>query len=150
MSTALCTSPRVIAIQILGQQIPQIYRHTLVLSLAYPGSSSRHIMRRLILTMVAGATTPGSVRNNLQKAAADKDVNVSMSSLFCWRECIDPYHPTGNKAREQVVGVDLINLVTFLKAWQEAHLNEMVVFIYNKGGPLYPIAVISKRMTSCR
>jgi hypothetical protein len=51
----------------------------------------------------------------------------------------------GNKAREQVVGVDLINLVSFLRAWLEAHLEEMAVFLYNKGGPLYSIKVISKR-----
>jgi hypothetical protein len=36
--------------------------------------------------------------------------------------------------------------VTFLKAWPEAHLNEMAIFIYNEGGPLYPITVISKRL----
>jgi hypothetical protein len=50
----------------------------------------------------------------------------------------------GNKAREQVVGVDLINLATFLRAWPKAHLEEMTVFLYNKGGPLYSIKVISK------
>jgi hypothetical protein len=42
------------------------------------------------------------------------------------------------------VGADLINLVTFLKAWPEAHLDVIAIFIYNKGGPLYPITVISK------
>ncbi len=44
------------------------------------------------------------------------------------------------------MGVDLINLVTFLKASPEAHLDEMAIFIYNKGRPLYPIMVISKRL----
>jgi hypothetical protein len=69
-----------------------------------------------------------------------------MSSLCYWRERLDSYCPTGNKARDQVVGVDLINLMTFLRAWPEAHLIEMAVFTYNEGRPLYPITVISKRL----
>ena len=61
-------------------------------------------------------------------------------------EGLEPYRATGNKAREQIVmGVDLVNLVTFLhKAWSESQLEEMAVFLYNKGGPLYSIDVISK------
>jgi hypothetical protein len=82
----------------------------------------------------------------LAKVAAGKDVDVSMSSLCCWRERLDPYCLMGNKAMDQVMGVDLINLVTFLKVWPKAHLNEMAIFINNKGGPLYPIMVISKRL----
>jgi hypothetical protein len=78
------------------------------------------------------------------KAAAGKAVDVTEASILRWRERLHPYRPTGNKAREQVVGVDLINLVTFLKAWPEAHLNEIAIFIYNKGGLLYPITDISK------
>jgi hypothetical protein len=87
---------------------------------------------------VAGATTNWFHQEQLAKAPAGKDANVSVASLGCWRECIDLYHTTGNKAREQVVGVDLINLVTFLKAWPEAHLDEMAIFIYNKGGHSTP------------
>jgi hypothetical protein len=83
-------------------------------------------------------------QEQLAKVAAGKDVNVLESSLCHWRERLDPYCPTGNKAREQVAGVDLINFLTFLKAWPKAHLDEMAIFIYSKGGPLYPITVISK------
>jgi hypothetical protein len=83
-------------------------------------------------------------QEHLAKAAAGKAVDVSKSSILCWRECLDPYPPMGNKAREQVMGVDLINLVTFLKAWPKAHLDEMAIFIYNKGGALYPITIVSK------
>jgi hypothetical protein len=50
-------------------------------------------------------------------------------------------------AREQVVGVDMINLVTFLRAWPEATLDEMAVFLYNEGGPLYSKKRLSERLT---
>ena len=49
-------------------------------------------------------------------------------------------------SRSWVMGVDLVNLVTFLRAWSESHLEEMAVFLYNKGEPLYSIDVISKRL----
>ncbi len=75
-------------------------------------------------------------KKQLVKAQAGEDVDVSRWSLRHWRECLHPYCQTGNKAQEQVMGVDLINLVTFLRAWPEATLDEMVVFLYNKGGPI--------------
>jgi hypothetical protein len=78
-------------------------------------------------------------QEQLAKMAAGEDVNVSVSSLCCWRERLDPYCPTWNKAREQVVGADLINLVTFLKAWPETNLDEMAVFIYKEGGRSTPL-----------
>jgi hypothetical protein len=53
-------------------------------------------------------------QEQLAKAATGKDVDISMSSLCHWRVLLHPYHPTGNKAKEQVVEVDLINLVTFI------------------------------------
>jgi hypothetical protein len=56
-------------------------------------------------------------QEQLAKVSTGKAVDVSKASILCWRECLHPYCPTGNKFREQVVGVDLINLVTFLKAW---------------------------------
>ena len=82
----------------------------------------------------------------LARAQAGEDVDVSLSSLRRWGERLHPYRQTGNKAREQVVGVDLINLVTFLRAWPEATLDEMAVFLYNEGGPLYSKQVLSKRL----
>ena len=33
------------------------------------------------------------------------------------------------------MGVDLVNLVTSLRGWPEATLEEMAIFLYNKGGP---------------
>ncbi len=82
----------------------------------------------------------------LARAQAGEDVDVSLSSIRRWGERLHPYRQTGNKAREQVVGVDLINLVTFLRAWPEATLDEMAVFLYNEGGPLYSKQVLSKRL----
>ena len=85
-------------------------------------------------------------REQLDKAAIGEDVDVSLSSIRQWRERLEPYRATGNKAREKIVGVDLINLVTFLRAWPESQLEEMAAFLYNKGGPLYLVDVISKRL----
>jgi len=82
----------------------------------------------------------------LAKAQAGEVVNVSESSLHRWRERLHPYCQTGNKAREQVVGVDMINLVTFLRAWPEATLDEMAVFLYNEGGQLYSKKRLSERL----
>jgi hypothetical protein len=82
----------------------------------------------------------------LAKAQAGKIVDVSKSSLCRWRERLHPYRQMGNKAREQVLGVDMINLVTFLRAWPEATLDKMAVFLYNKGGSLYLKQSISKRL----
>ena len=85
-------------------------------------------------------------REQLDKAAVGADVDVSLSSIRRWRESLEPYRATGNKAREKIVGVDLIYLVTFLRAWPESQLEEMAVFLYNEGGPLYSVDVISKRL----
>ncbi len=44
-----------------------------------------------------------------------------------------------NGPRTTVVGVDLLNLVTYITAWPDATLDEMAAFIYNEGGsPLPP------------
>jgi len=74
-------------------------------------------------------------KDQLAKAQAGEVVNVSESSLRRWRERLHPYRQTRNKAREQVVGVNMINLVSFLRAWPEATLDKMAVFLYNEGGP---------------
>jgi hypothetical protein len=43
-----------------------------------------------------------------------------------------------------IVGVDLLNLITFITAWMDATLVEMAVFIYNEEDALYSIQAISK------
>jgi hypothetical protein len=82
----------------------------------------------------------------LAKAQAGEVVDVSESSLRRWRERLHPYPQTENKAREQVMGVDMINLVTFLRAWPEDTLDEMAVFLYNEGGPLYSKKKLSEHL----
>ncbi len=42
--------------------------------------------------------------------------------------------------------MDIINLVTFLRAWPEATFDKMVVFLYNKGGPIYSKQVLSRHL----
>jgi hypothetical protein len=54
---------------------------------------------------------------------------------------------TGNRPRTVIVGVDLLNLITFITAWPDATHVEMAVFIYNEGGDLYSVQAISKRLT---
>jgi hypothetical protein len=44
-----------------------------------------------------------------------------------------------------IVGVDLLDLITFITAWPDATLIEMAVFIYNDGADLYSVQAISKR-----
>ncbi len=44
------------------------------------------------------------------------------------------------------MGVDLVNLVTLLRASPESQLEEMAVFLYHEGGPFYSINVISKHL----
>ena len=60
--------------------------------------------------------------------------------------CPGPYHQTGNRPRTTVVGVDLLNLVTYITAWPDATLDEMAAFIYNEGGDLYSRQAISNRL----
>jgi len=57
-----------------------------------------------------------------------------------------PFCQTGNRERTTIIGVDLLSLlVTYITTWPDATLDEMAVFIYNKGGVStparqYPIA----------
>jgi hypothetical protein len=78
-----------------------------VLGLAYPGNSSRHGVRSLVLlVVVARATTSGSARNSLRRCRPER-MSMSPNGPFAasWRERLHPHRQTENKAREQVVGV---------------------------------------------
>jgi hypothetical protein len=57
-----------------------------------------------------------------------------------------PHRCTGNRARTQIVGTDLINLVVLLFAHPDATIDEMAAHIYNEGGELYSSQQISKRL----
>ena len=74
----------------------------------------------------------------LEKFHAGEEIQVSLSFIYRWDVRPGPYHQTGNRPRMTVVGVDLLNLVTYITAWPDATLNEMAAFIYNKGGVSIP------------
>ena len=57
-----------------------------------------------------------------------------------------PHRCTGNRARTQIVGTDLINLVVLLFAHPDDTIDEMAAHIYNEGGELYSSQQISKRL----
>ena len=81
----------------------------------------------------------------LQRFNAGEAIDVSRRSIYRWADHLGPFRQTGNRERTTIVGVDLLSLVTYITAWPDATLDEMAVFIYNKGGVStparqYPIA----------
>jgi len=82
----------------------------------------------------------------LEKWNAGEETVALESSLYRWSDRLIPHRCTGNRARTQIVGTDLINLVVLLFAHPDATINEMAAHIYNKGGELYSSQQISKRL----
>jgi len=83
--------------------------------------------------------------HQLQRINAGEAIDVSRRSIYRWADRLGPFHQTGNRERTAIVGVDFLSLDTYITAWPDATLDEMVVFIYNKGGVStparqYPIA----------
>ena len=64
----------------------------------------------------------------LQRHQNHELVDVSASSISRWyrRRAV-----RGNRDRKQLVGIDMMNMVTFLIAYPDASLDEIAVFIYN-------------------
>ena len=75
----------------------------------------------------------------LEKWNAGKVTDVSESSLFRWSGRLEPYRQTGNRERSQIIGTELLNLVTYITAWPDATLDEMAAFIFNEGGGSSPV-----------
>jgi hypothetical protein len=70
---------------------------------------------------------------------AGEETDVSKRSLFRWSGRLEPYRQTGNRERSQIIGTELLNLVTYITAWPDATLDEIAAFILNKeGGALLP------------
>ncbi len=65
----------------------------------------------------------------LEKFHAGEEIQVSLLSIYQWDVRPGPYCQTGNRPRTTVVGVDLLNLVTYITAWPDATLDEMAAFI---------------------
>ena len=74
-------------------------------------------------------------------------VDASRASLYQWEQRRERYRCTVNGDRRTLVGVDLINPVTFLLAHPDATINEMSTFIYNKGGGLYDRRRVQQRLS---
>ncbi len=82
----------------------------------------------------------------LEKWDASEVTDVSRRSLFRWSGRLEPYRQNGNRDRSKIIGVELLNLVTYITAWPDATLDEMVAFIFNEGGGLYSHEAISKQL----
>jgi hypothetical protein len=85
-------------------------------------------------------------KQQLQRFNAKEAIDVSWRSIYRWADCLEPFRQSGNRERTTIVGVNLLSLVTYITAWPDATLDEMAVFIYNKGGDLYSRHAISKRL----
>jgi hypothetical protein len=87
-----------------------------------------------------------SREEQLEKWNTGEESAASEASLYRWSDHLIPHHCTGNRARTQIVGSDLINLVILLFAHPDATIDEMAAHIYNEGGELYSSQQISKRL----
>ena len=65
--------------------------------------------------------------------------DISEPSHFRWSGRLEPYRQTGNRERSQIIGTELLNLVTYITTWPDATLDEMAAFIFNEGGGSTPI-----------
>jgi hypothetical protein len=61
----------------------------------------------------------------LERWDAGEVTDVSERSLFRWSRRLEPYRQTGNRERSQIIGTELLNLVTYNTAWPDATLDEM-------------------------
>ncbi len=68
------------------------------------------------------------------------------ASLYRWADHPHSFRQTGGRARTTIVDVDMIHLVTFLIAHPGLTQDEMVAFVYNKGGTLYSKQRISEHL----
>ena len=92
--------------------------------------------RRVLLRLTKGSSgyPPWFRADQLDRHQNNQPIDVSDASISRWSRRLLPYRQTGNRDRTQLVGVDLINLVLFIIAHPDAHIDEMAVFIYNEGG----------------
>ena len=82
----------------------------------------------------------------IEKWENDEPIDVSESSLKRWRKRLVRYRPTGNHPRTQIIGHDMINLVTFLVGYPDATADEVIIFLYNQGGASYSRQVVYERL----
>ena len=86
----------------------------------------------------------------LDRRANGEECDASRSSVYRWGLRRERFRRTGNRERNSVVGIDMLNLVCFVIAHPDATLDEIAVHLYNEGGDLYSIQVLSKRLKELR
>jgi hypothetical protein len=65
------------------------------------------------------------------------DVSLSLADIYHWAACLEPHHQTGNRAQSQIIGVDLLNHVIYITAWQDTTPDEMAQHLSSvRGGAL--------------
>ena len=70
-----------------------------------------------------------SREEQLEKWNAGEETAASEASLYRWSDRLIPHRCTGNRARTQIVGTDLINLVVLLFAHLDATIDELAAHI---------------------
>jgi hypothetical protein len=62
----------------------------------------------------------------LERWDAGEVTDVSEQSRFGWCRRLKPYLQTGNRERSQIIGTELLDLVTYITAWPDVTLDKMV------------------------
>jgi hypothetical protein len=82
----------------------------------------------------------------LERWNAEEETNASLLPLYWWSNRIVPYHCTGNCARMQIVGTDIINLVVLQFAHPDVSCGKIAAHLYSEGGEMYSDQTISERL----
>ena len=103
---------------------------------------TRQLQQSGVFRLILREGESGAFRNGTEMSSY-KDIKI-MNKLM------SPPRPspagTDNEICTQLVGIDMMNMVTFLIAYPDASLDEIAVFIYNEGGELYDNSTISRRL----
>ena len=79
-------------------------------------------------------------------AEASEKHRISTSTIRRWMERVMPYRQTGNKPREDLVGLDQFLLCLAVHIYPRGSSDEIAAFIHRRGGSkVYSRATISKR-----
>ena len=62
-----------------------------------------------------------------RRISPSKAINISRASIYQWADRLELFRQTGNRERTTIVGVDILNLVTYITAWPDATLDKMAV-----------------------
>jgi hypothetical protein len=74
------------------------------------GSSGYHVWHR---------------EEQLERWDAGEVTDVSERSLFHWSRRLKPYRQTGNREQSQIIGTELLDLITYITVWPDATLDKM-------------------------